>query len=46
MFTTLLVYLMINLREPTFYSVYAVILGFLGTGIFWYETVRVWRQRP
>jgi DNA-binding MarR family transcriptional regulator len=46
MFTTLLLYLLINLGEPTFYSVFALILGVLGTGIFWYETVRVWRQRP
>jgi len=46
MFTTLLVYLLINLGAPTFYSVFALILGVLGTGIFWYETVRVWRQRP
>lgn len=46
LFTTLLVYLIANLREPTFYSVFALILGVLGTGIFWYETVRVWRQRP
>ncbi len=46
MFTTLLVYLIINLGEPTFYSVFALVLGILGTGIFWYETFRVWRQRP
>jgi hypothetical protein len=46
MFTTLLLYLLIHLGEPTFYSVFALILGVLGTGIFWYETVRVWRQRP
>jgi DNA-binding MarR family transcriptional regulator len=46
MFTTLLLYLLINLGETTFYSVFAFILGVLGTGIFWYETVRVWRQRP
>lgn len=46
MFSTLLVYLIINLGEPTFYSVFALVLGVLGTGVFWYETVRVWRQRP
>jgi len=46
MFTTLLVYLIVNLGELTFYSSFALILGVLGTGIFWYETVRVWRQRP
>jgi DNA-binding transcriptional ArsR family regulator len=46
MFTTLLAYLIITLGEPTFYSAFALLLGALGTGIFWYETVRVWRQRP
>ena len=46
MFTTLLMYLLVNLREFTFYSAFALILGFLGTVIFWYETVRVWRQKP
>ena len=46
MFTTLLLYLLVNLREFTFYSVFALILGLLGSVIFWYETVRVWRQKP
>lgn len=46
MFTTLLIYLLVNLREFTFYSVFALVLGLLGTVIFWYETVRVWRQKP
>ena len=46
MFTTLLLYLLVNLREFTFYSAFALVLGVLGTVIFWYEAVRVWRQRP
>jgi precorrin-2 methylase len=46
MFTTLLAYLVANLGEPTFYSSFALLLGTLGTGIFWYETIRVWGQRP
>jgi len=46
MFTTLLAFLLTQLRELTFYSVFALILGGLGTVIFWYEAVRVWRQRP
>jgi hypothetical protein len=46
MFTTLLIYLLVNLRELTFYSALALVLGVLGTVIFWYETVRVWRQKP
>jgi len=46
MFTTLLAYLLVNFREFTFYSALALVLGVLGTVIFWYETVRVWRQKP
>ncbi len=46
MFTTLTAFLLTQLRELTFYSVFALVLGGLGTVIFWYETVRVWRQRP
>jgi len=46
MFTTLLIYLLVNFREFTFYSALALVLGVLGTVIFWYETVRVWRQKP
>jgi hypothetical protein len=46
LFTTLLIYLLVNLRESTFYSAFALVLGSLGTVIFWYETVRVWMQRP
>lgn len=46
MFTTLLLYLLVNLREFAFYSAFALILGLLGTVIFWYEAVRVWRQKP
>jgi len=46
MFTTLTAFLLTQLRELTFYSVFALILGGLGTAIFWYEAVRVWRQRP
>ncbi len=46
MFTTLLIYLIVNLRQFTFYSAFALVLGVLGAVIFWYETFRVWRQRP
>ena len=46
MFTTLLIFLLTQLREYTFYSIFALILVVLGSTIFWYETVRVWRQKP
>jgi len=46
MFTTLLAFYLTQLRDLNFYSVFALVLGILATGILWYETVRVWRQKP
>lgn len=46
MFTTLLIFLLFQMSEFTFYSTFALILGVLGSVIFWYETIRVWRQKP
>lgn len=45
MLTTLLVYFLFQLREVNFYSVFALIFGFLATGILWFETIRVWYQK-
>jgi hypothetical protein len=46
MFTTLLVFYLTQLRDVNFYSLFALIFGVLGTGVLWYETLRVWRQKP
>jgi hypothetical protein len=46
MWTTLFVYLLTQFRDLNFYSIFAFIFGLLGTIILWYETMRVWRQRP
>lgn len=46
LFTTLLLFYLSQLRETNFYSVFALVFGVLATGILWYETVRVWRQKP
>jgi len=46
MLTTLLVFYLTQFREVNFYSVFALIFGLLSTGILWYETFRVWRQKP
>jgi hypothetical protein len=46
MFTTFLVFLLFQLNEFTFFSVFALILAILGSIIFWYEAIRVWKQRP
>jgi len=45
-FTTLIVFFISRLKEFSFYSVFALVFGVLGTIILWYETFRVWRQRP
>ncbi|MCW4037784.1 MAG: hypothetical protein NWF13_03505 [Candidatus Bathyarchaeota archaeon] len=46
MFTTLLIYFVLQLQEVNFYSVFALIFGVLATTIMWYETIRIWRQKP
>jgi len=46
MFTVLLCYYALELEEVSFHSVYGLIIGALATGILWYETIRVWLQRP
>jgi DNA-binding transcriptional ArsR family regulator len=45
MFTTFLTYVVVRFGEVSFYSVLALVLAFIGAGIFWYETVRLWRQK-
>ncbi len=45
-FTTLLIFYLTQFRQINFYSVFALILGMLATALFWYETVRAWRQKP
>ena len=46
MFTTLLIFYISKFREVGFYSVSALVFVLLGTAIFWYETLRVWSQKP
>jgi hypothetical protein len=46
MFTTLLIFFVSQLKEVSFYSVFALVFGVLGTVILWYETIRGWRQKP
>jgi hypothetical protein len=46
MITILFGFFLSQVREITFYSLFALIFGTLSTVIFWYETVRVWRSRP
>jgi hypothetical protein len=46
MFTSLLVFFLLQMKHVNFYSVFALIFGFLGTGILWYEAVRMWQSKP
>ena len=46
MFTTLLVYFMFIFKEVNLYSIFALLFGSLATGILWFETIMVWRQKP
>jgi len=46
MFTTLLIFYLTQFRRVDFYSVFALILALLSTGVTWYETIKAWRQKP
>ncbi|MEJ2127022.1 MAG: hypothetical protein P8X87_06935 [Candidatus Bathyarchaeota archaeon] len=46
MISVLFVFFLTQFRDLNFYSLFALIFGSLSTGIFWYETVRVWQSKP
>jgi len=47
MFTTMLiVYSLMFWGANNVYNLMVYVFGFMGSGIFWYETYRVWRERP
>ena len=46
MWTTLLVFFLLEFREVNFYSIFALIFGFLGAGILWFEAWKTWQGRP
>jgi hypothetical protein len=46
MFSTLLVFLVVNFDKVTFFSLYALIVSLISSGISWYEAIRIWKQRP
>jgi hypothetical protein len=46
MFTALLAFYLTQLRRVDFYSVFALILALLATGVMWYETLKAWKQKP
>jgi hypothetical protein len=46
MFTTLLIFYISQVREVSFYSVFALISLVLAAAIFWFETGRTLRSKP
>lgn len=46
LFTALLAYYIIRITILDFYTVFGLIFGGGGSAIFWFETVKTWRQRP
>ncbi len=46
MFTTLLIFLLTQFKTTSFFSLYALVISLLATGITWFETIMTWRQKP
>ena len=46
MFTTLMVFYVVQFRHIDFYSTFALVVVALATAVMWYETLRVWKQKP
>ena len=46
MFTTLMVFYFVQFRHIDFYSTFALVVVVLATAVTWYETLRVWKQKP
>jgi hypothetical protein len=46
MFTTFFIILLTKLNEVSFYSIYALTVSFLATLVSWFETIKIWQQKP
>ena len=46
MFSTFLVYLLVRFDDVSFYSVYGLVVSLLAAGVSWFETIKIWRQKP
>ena len=46
MFTTLLVFYLTQFERINFYSIFALMICLLATGVSWYETLSSWKQKP
>ncbi len=45
-FTVLTVYYALNVARLEFFAFFGLLFGGLGSAIFWFETLKTWRQRP
>jgi hypothetical protein len=46
LFTTLLVFFIVQFRRIDFNGTFALVITLLATAVTWYETLRIWRQKP
>jgi len=46
LFTVLTIYYALNLVAVDFFAFFGLLFGGLGSAIFWFETIKTWRQRP
>ena len=46
LFTVLIVYYASKIVVIDFFTVFGLLFGALASAIFWFETVKTWRQRP
>lgn len=46
LWSTLFVFFLFQFRELNFYSLFALVFGFLGMVILWFEAVKIWRSKP
>ena len=46
LWSTLFVFFLFQFKELNFYSLFALVFGFLGTVILWFEACKIWRSKP
>jgi hypothetical protein len=46
LFTTLLVFFIVQFKRIDFNGTFALVITLLATAVTWYETLRIWRQKP
>jgi len=46
LWSTLFVFFLFQFKELNFYSLFGLVLGFLGTVIFWFEAIKILRAKP